>query len=88
MTYPQTLPTLSLGGLYSKYYSLGTSVLDLMDSKQSSSVAAQLVNAIAINLEFMRIQSPEIMADCTEAKQVLPARQGASDRQMTLGCLS
>jgi len=37
-----------------------------------------------ISLEFMRIQSPEIMADCTEAKQVLLARHQASNRQMTL----
>jgi hypothetical protein len=32
----------------------------------------------------MVIQSPDIMADCTEAKQVLVARQRASNRRMTL----
>jgi hypothetical protein len=37
-----------------------------------------------IGLEFMGIQSPDIMADCTEAKQVLLARHRASNRQMTL----
>jgi hypothetical protein len=44
----------------------------------------RLVNVIPINLEFIGIQSADIMADCTEAKQVLLARHRASNRQMTL----
>jgi len=44
-----------------------------------------LISLISIlEHRFVGIQSPEIMADSTEAKQVLVGRHQASNRQMTL----
>jgi len=37
-----------------------------------------------IKLQSMEIQSLDIMADCSEAKQVLLARHRGSNRQVTL----